>query len=327
MEIHRDIYKFVPEKKTAIALGRFDGVHVGHMTLLNKAVEFARENDFLSVCFSFREETYPGAETRGVLTTEKEKLDLIRDAGIDVTLHPAFAPPLTEITHDKFLHGYLINQWKAGMIIAGYDFKFGKNREGDTDFLRKEGEKRGVKVEIVRPVTSEGEIVKATIIRGLLRDGLLDKANRLLGRGYSVTVKQVPGRRLGSRIGFPTLNFHWPEGKVPLKYGVYAVRVRSFALRDDPSEKIKPSANGVANFGLRPTVDEGKRTVPVLEVHILDPGKMIDLIAEPPSPDTDFTVEFVSFMRNEQRFETLDSLKSAIDEDVKKAREIMAIRV
>jgi riboflavin kinase/FMN adenylyltransferase len=323
MEVIYDIHKFIPGKKTAIALGRFDGVHVGHRALLERAVAYARENDLMSVCFSFREETYPGAPARGVLTTEKEKLDLIREIGIDTLLHPPFAPPVIDIPHDRFLHTYLINQWKARMIAVGYDFHFGKNRIGDVSFLKSEAEKRGVEVDILRPVTSEGEVVKATIIRGLLRDGHLEKANRLLGRPYSVIVAQVPGRRLGSKIGFPTLNFNWPEGKVPVKYGVYAVRVGSFAFRDDPSSSVKPIVDGVANFGVRPTVDEGARSAPLLEVHLLDPMKMIDILADPPSQDTDFTVEFLVFMRNEVKFDSLEALKAAIDEDVKKAREIM----
>ena len=324
MEVFRDIYKFIPQKKTAIALGRFDGVHVGHRALLELVVAAGSERDLIPVCFSFREDTYPGAKERGVLTTEKEKLDLLREIGIEAVLLPAFAPPVISIEHDRFLHTYLINTWKAKTIVVGYDFRFGKDRVGDTEFMKSEAESRGVVVEILRPVTEGGEVVKATIIRALLRDGQIIKANRLLGRPYSILSRQIPGRRVGSKIGFPTLNFNWPEGKVPMRYGVYAVRASSYAFRDDPSDDTRPVFDGVANFGTRPTVNEGDRKAPLLEVHLLDPGKMIDMIADPPSPDTDFTVEFVEFIRNEQGFGSLDALKSAIKEDVSKAREIFS---
>ncbi len=324
MEVFRDIYGWMPPGKgSSVALGRFDGVHLGHRAILDRAVEFARENELTSVCFSFREETYPGALERGIITTEEEKLDLLRKIGIDVVLHPAFEAPLIQTSHDMFLHSLLVNRWKAKMIVVGYDFRFGKDRLGDPEFLEKEAQKRGARIDVLRPVSAEGEVVKATLIRSLLRQGNVEKANKLLGRAYSITAPQVAGQRMGSKLGFPTLNFNWPDGKVPLRYGVYAVRVASYAFRDDPSDETKPVVDGVANFGLRPSVEKDRKQ-PILETHLLDPGKMIDMIADPPSPGMHFTIGFEAYIRPEQQFDDLLALKAQIAADVRSAREFLS---
>jgi len=312
VEEYRNIYEWsAPESGCAIALGRFDGVHVGHRTLLERTVEHALKRALVPVCFSFQESTYPGADLRGQLTTAEEKAEILAEIGIGVHLHPAFQPPLTEMQAGEFLHSVLVDRWHARLIVVGFDFRFGKDRIGDADFLRREGDARGIEIEIIEPFNINGELVKATRIRELISEGAIEYADILLGRPYSITGRPRTGRRFGTSIGFPTINFPFPGLKVRPPLGVYVVRM----IRRTEA----PSHNGVANFGVRPTTDPENRE-PLLEVHILDPTpRAVDPVL-PPS-DAVFKVEFLRFLRPERRFDSIEELKQQIARDCESARE------
>jgi riboflavin kinase/FMN adenylyltransferase len=307
MQEIRDIFSYTPpDRGISIALGRFDGVHVGHQVLIKNAVAEGLKARLETVCFSFREETYIGHGPNECLTTDLEKLALMEDLGIQTVLHPAFAPPLADTPADVFVCSFLIDSWKARCMTVGYDFHFGKSRSGDSQFLKSLAENRGVEVRIISPVTVDGEIVKATAIRGYIREGNIERAGLLLGRPYSIGAPQVSGQHLGTEIGYPTINLDWPMSKVMAPFGVYAVRLRS----DEQSAAV----DAVASFGVRPTVEEGRKE-PILEVHVLDPEEV-------PS-GTSFTVEFHGFIRREERFESLDKLKEQIARDCDAAKEIL----
>ncbi len=326
MKEYRDIYEWTaPQAGCTIALGRFDGVHLGHRSLLARAVELARTHKLTPVCFSFQESTYPRSNGLGQLTTDDEKVELLERIGMEVLLHPRFESPLIDMSAHDFLHSMLFERWRARIVVAGYDFHFGKDRQGDTDYLLSAGKDLGVKIEIVSPFVEGGEIVKATRIRELLRDGDVDRANALLGRPYSVRVHPVRGRGLGREIGFPTVNFPWPDLKVKLLPGIYAVRIGSEALRIDAVSGSHSFMDGVANFGFQPTIDPPSRE-PILEVHILDkiPPRIAELSEFP--LNMVFTVEFTDFIRPEQRFDSIDELRAQIGRDCNKARELLELR-
>lgn len=322
MEIRSDILAWTPETEgTSFTLGRFDGVHLGHRALIKRTVSYARKHHLLPVCFSFREDTYPGVRDRGQLTTSNEKAKLLQELGIDVLLHPAFAPPLVDTPADEFLHLMLIERWRAKFICVGFDFRFGRDRSGDTQYLRSEAERMGVRAHILAPVTVKGELVKATSIRKLIADGEIKHANTLLGHPYSVTAQRVAGQARGRRLGFPTINLRWPEFKIQPLLGVYAVRVESDALSKLAPGREETKMSGVANFGIRPTVEPGNRE-PLLEVHLLDRGAETDGIAELRS-DAPFIVEFHVFLRPEKRFDSIEALKTQIARDCDRARNIL----
>ena len=273
----RNISEFTPpDSGIAITLGRFDGVHVAHRALLERTVSFAHRNRLAPVCFSFCQGSCGHPEPYDCLTTDEEKIHLIENTGIEMLLHSPFEPPLIDTEPDVFVESFLIHRWKARFITVGYDFRFGKNRAGDSDFLKRLATHCGATVEILDPVKIDGEIVKATTIRMLLREGKISRANAFLGRPYSLTQRQVPGRHLGARIGFPTINFEWPDAKVMVPYGVYAVRIGTAA-----SDVL---ADGVAGFGLRPTVEKDRPT-PILEVHMPDSNPLPELLAPSEAPD------------------------------------------
>lgn len=323
MEIYTNIFDWTaPDAGCAIALGRFDGVHLGHRALLERAVEHAGIHELEPVCFSFQENTYPGAHERGQLTTSEEKSEILESIGVKVLLHPEFKKPLIDMTAENFLTDLLVNRWHARLVVVGFDCHFGRGREGDTEFLRQEGKQLGMEVEIFPPFEIDGIPVKATNIRNLIKKGSIRKANSLLGRPYSIRARNRGGRQFGRSIGFPTLNFAFPEEKVKPKRGVYAVRMHTDEL-DIPVKDNRIGFGGVANYGVRPTV-EPENTEALLEVHILENDNGGDLTDKIP-PDTLFEIEFIEFIREERKFDSIDELKIQISEDCEAAKNISGI--
>ncbi|MCX6646539.1 MAG: riboflavin biosynthesis protein RibF [bacterium] len=319
MQIYTKIADWEASKESAIALGRFDGVHIGHRAILEYTVEQARERGLIGCCFSFNEISFPGAKDSGILTTSEEKAEILEEIGFDVLLLLEFAPPLIDMSAGDFVKELLVEKWKAKLVVAGYDFHFGKDRGGDSEFLKAEGSRRRFDVRIFDAITSDGVPVKATDIRNLIKEGKIAKASRLLGRPYSIHAKQIPGKGFGRTIGFPTLNFLWPEYKVRPVLGVYAVTIDSGIL----GKKHK----GVANFGVGPTVSKG-RSEPIFEVHVLDPDSKTErlLAGNAKNPDTVGVseIELIDFIRREEKFSSVEELVKRIGEDCESAREIHA---
>ncbi len=312
MQEYRDIYEWrPPESGCAIALGRFDGVHLGHRALLERAVEHASEHNLVPVCFSFREDTYPKAKKYGQLTTSDEKAEILESIGIEVLLHPAFEPPLIDMSAMEFLSRLVVGRWKAKLVVAGFDFHFGRDRGGDASLLKAEGERLGVEVEVFKAFKAGGEAVKATRIRRFIADGHIDKANALLGRPYSIRAETRGGRQFGRSIGFPTINFEFPPEKVKPGHGVYAVRLRRLA--------DGLILSGVANYGLRPTI-EPDNVEPLLEVHLLDGGQGMGPQVDQIPPGTSFEVQLLVFIREERRFDSIEELKEQIEKDCRIAK-------
>lgn len=317
MKQYANIDDWTPGTDCAFALGRFDGVHIGHQALLGRTVELAKERGLKPVCFSFLEESFPGASERGILTTADEKSNLLEEIGFEVLLQAAFESPLINTTAAEFINDLLIDRWKARLVVAGYDYHFGKDRAGDAEFLKSVAEGRGVEVEIFQPVKLDSVPVKSTKIRQLIADGKIQDATKLLGRPYSIRSSQIPGRKLGREIGYPTMNFPWPELKVRPLHGVYAVRLMSGIFS-------KP-ANAVANYGLKPTTDN-QNTVAVLEILVLDPEPDVATLLksglETSEPRVEYEIGFIEFIRPEEKFPSIDDLKKQISIDCEKARAI-----
>lgn len=319
MEIYTKLDEWTAESGSAIALGRFDGVHIGHRAILEYTVRHARDMGYKTACFSFQESTFPGAMEHGILTTSEEKAEILKNIGIDVLLLMEFKPPLISLSALEFVRDLLVGRWKAGLVVAGYDFHFGKDRAGDGEFLKSEGQSLGFDVKIFDPVTLDGVPIKATNIRNLIREGKIAEANRLLGHPYYIHSKQIPGKGFGKKIGFPTLNYKWPEYKVRPVLGVYAVTIE-YGIK-------KKKHKGVANFGVGPTVSKG-RSEPILEVHVLDPDPETErLLAENAGNHGSmelFKIELIDFIRREEEFSSVEELVKRIAEDCERARELLA---
>ncbi len=285
-----------------LALGVFDGVHLGHQAVIARAVEAARRDGGPAGVLTF--DPYPlwvlapeKAPSR-LLASLDHKARILAAMDVDFLLALPFDRERAAVPAAEFVAELVA----AGVrtIAAGEDWRFGQGRQGDRQLLGRLSAEMGFRFEAVAPVMMDGERISSSRIRQAIRDGNLAGAARMLGRPYTVAGRVVEGQRMGRQLGFPTANLERGEEQYPPD-GVWAVRAGWSGK----------SAEGVANLGVRPTVD-GKRRL--LEVHLFeDPGDLYGEVLE---------VEFVARLRGEQRFADLDALKDQIGVDVGAARRI-----
>ena len=296
-----------PFKNAVVTIGNFDGVHKGHQSLLGRIVEKADQIGGTSVAMTF--EPHPlkalGIKTPPMITRRDQKIELIEKSCIDVLLYLPFDKSFADITARDFIRDLLVNKIGMKAIIIGADYSFGKNRQGNIDMLREEGEKLGFETVVSPWINDTGSIkerISSTRIRDIVMEGEVDKAVKYLGRNYQIRGKVIKGReRGGSQLGFPTANIKLHDELCP-KVGVYAVTV----------ETIKGNFMGVANIGFSPTFGDGMFTI---EVHILD--FKADIY------DSRIRVNMVQRLRDEQKFSSIEQLAEQINTDIKIAREIL----
>lgn len=311
MRLVRDINELPPECRGAVvAIGNFDGVHLGHRAVLAQAAAIAHDKGRPLGALVFephpREFFQPDAP-RFRLTPLPEKARLLGGLGIDLLYVERFDAELAARPAQDFVTRILVKGLGVTHIVVGYDFRFGQNREGDVSFLVREGEKAGFGVSITSAVntSSSGEPYSSSLIREHLREGRPRRAAELLGHWWRIEGPVLSGDQRGRTIGFPTANVRLDECLEP-KHGVYAVRAE---LLEGPGAGIY---DGVANIGLRPTFD--KQDV-MLEVNLF--GFSGDLYGRT------LRVTFVEFIRAERKFDGIDSLKAQIKADSITAGELL----
>lgn len=292
--------------RKVIALGFFDGVHLGHQALLRRAKDRAAEKGFTPALFTF--DRSPREFVTGVpvplLTTPKERRQAAEELfGIGEVIVAPFDRALMTMPWVDFVL-MLAQRYRAGWLVAGHDFRFGHKNSGTPTLLARKAAQLGIGCDIIPAVTLDGVTVSSTHIRGLLEQGDAEAARRFLGRPYSLSGTVRHGKGLGSRLGAPTINLIPPEGHLVPAYGVYAARV-TVDGRTFPA---------VTNVGVRPTVDEnGSVTV---ESHLLD--EQLGLYGE------SCRVEFLHRLRPERRFDGLEALRRQILRDAEEARSYFA---
>ncbi|QSP96119.1 bifunctional riboflavin kinase/FAD synthetase [Marinobacter salinisoli] len=286
-------------------IGNFDGVHIGHQTILQQVKDKAASLGLPSVVMVFEpqpREFFQGDQAPPRLMSFRQKFEALTDAGVDYVLCLNFNGRFRRLTSQAFIDEVLVDGLAVRHLVVGDDFRFGCDRTGDFMLLRETGRHKNFTVENTRTVTLEGERVSSTRIRECLNVNRLEEAETLLGHPYRIRGKVVYGRQLGREIGAPTANIRLKR-IAPLQ-GVYVVS----ATLDDGSVY-----DGVANIGLRPTVD-GKQ--PALEVHLFDftgtlYGRQIEVV-------------FRHGLREEIRFESVDALKQQIARDFEAGRAWLA---
>lgn len=287
-----------------LALGVFDGVHIGHQAVIARAVNAANRESGLAGVLTFDPHPIrviaPGKAPSALLATLNHKAEIVETLGASVFIAIRFDADFAAREAAEFLDELF--QAPVRTIAVGEDWRFGRGRHGDVDFLKQQSQLRGFTLEAVAPVMIEGERVSSTRIRQAIRDGNLQAAAGMLGRAYSVSGLVVKGRQLGRTIGFPTANVSTGDAQLPPD-GVWAVE----AIFPDRSRK-----SGVANLGVRPTIDGVARA---LEVHFF--GFSGDLY------DREIEVEFRHFLRPEKKFPGLEDLKSQIARDAAEARRLL----
>jgi riboflavin kinase/FMN adenylyltransferase len=291
----------------AIAIGNFDGVHLGHRALIARARELAAARDALAVALTF--DPHPStllAPTRVplLLTSIERRIELLAEAGVDAVVVEPFTRELAGVSPEAFVDDVMIGALRARAIIVGYDFRFGQGRTGTVEALRAHGVHAGIEVAILPAVTVDGEIAASTKIRGHLRAGELARAERMLGRPWDVDGVVVHGAERGRAIGVPTANIV-PEVELAIAPGIYAVTL---------GVEGGPAMPAVASLGTNPTfVDHGGL---VLEVHVLDwTGDLYDRRVR---------TTFIARLRDEQKFESVGALVSQIGRDIAQARAALA---
>lgn len=297
----------VPERLMGafVAIGNFDGLHRGHRAAIDRAVGRAGADGRPALALTFephpRRFFLPDAPTFR-LTPEPMKLRLLAATGLDGAVVLNFNAALADRTAEEFVAGTLVDWLKIGGVVVGDNFHFGKGRAGSPALLREQGARRGFKVDILDRVRWKGKPVSSGSVRAALAEGNIEEANDLLGRHWFIEGEVIRGAARGRELGFPTANIALDPDNA-LRHGVYAVRAIVDGKRHD----------AVASFGRRPQFDNG---APLLEVMLFDfSGELYGKT---------LAVEFVAFIRPEQKFASVEALKTRMEADAAEARAVLA---
>tara|TARA_B100001027_G_scaffold177543_1_gene128831 strand:- start:347 stop:1291 length:945 start_codon:yes stop_codon:yes gene_type:complete len=314
MFLIRDIHnidffnKKFASKPLIASIGNFDGLHLGHKEIIKKMKSIGDKDNLQSLViftephakeFFAEQKDLPEQPTR--ISPWRDKCKRLNDNDVDYAFFLRFNKKLQRMSPQEFIDE-ILSKLNIKYLMVGDDFKFGKERSGDFDFLANWGETNEIEVARIPTYSFEDRRVSSTWIRECIADGDFDLAEKLLDRRYTFSGKVVFGNRLGRTIGIPTANIWVPKSNLPIR-GVYAVKA---IVKGE-------TFNGIANMGVRPTVGG---TSPVLEIHIFDFNK--EIYGER------IEVEFFKKIRNEQKFENLEKLKEQINSDIKKTRKYFA---
>lgn len=295
-----------PLRNPVATIGNFDGVHRGHLTLFDMVKQRAAMINGESVVITFDPHPLkvmkPG-NGPPLITPTEQKLSLIKAAGIEIIFCIPFTRNFASISAREFVQNILLDGIGIREIVVGYDYSFGRGREGNIELLKEMGQTGGFLVHVAEPVHIGNRLVSSTAIRELLQEGNLPDAKLLLGRDYQISGQVVKGMNRGGRLlGFPTANLDPIDELVP-RVGVYAVHV---VIDDTVFE-------GVTNIGYNPTFGKGPFSV---ETHILDFER--DLVGK------DIIIRFKKRLRNEKKFASIDELSDQIRKDVLTAKKLFS---
>jgi len=290
-------------KPSVVTIGNFDGVHVGHQALINKVVELASVKGLTSVVVSMQplaSQYFLGKHKVEILTPFKCKYKLIKTLKVDMFCVLNFNKSFSELSAEEFIEKILFNGVNAKHIIIGDDFRFGKDRVGDYNYLKEYCKSSGVMVDSINTVVRNTNRVSSSLVRESLSLNQFDLVKSYLGRRYSIAGRVRKGQQLGRTLNFPTININLAN-KVIVLEGIFCVKV---AFSNGETHL------GAASIGSRPTVNG---TTKILEVHILDFNKQVY--------GQNVEVFFYHKIRNEVKFDSLDELKRHINDDVIKTRQ------
>lgn len=346
MRLYRDHHHAGLSAASAVAIGNFDGVHLGHQALLRQARACAGEGvehpvaglpsgsetalvphapavDVAVVTFEpLPRAFFAPAAAPPRLAGPADKLRRLRAHGVDLTWMLRFNGALAGLSAEAFVENVLVRGLAARFVVIGGDFRFGRGREGDLQTLRDLGRRHGFETVAVAAVEQDGLRISSTAIRAALAAGELDRAEAMLGRPYTVTGRVIRGRQLGRELGYPTANLRPWGGSTPLS-GVFAVRARTRAGQGSDSASGQdrtpapgPWRDGVASVGVRPAVGGGE---PLIEVHLFDfDGDLYGRQLE---------TRFVERLRGEENFDNLGALVAQMKKDESEARAVLAAAV
>ncbi|MCI8380605.1 MAG: bifunctional riboflavin kinase/FAD synthetase [Lachnospiraceae bacterium] len=301
MQIIENDAAFQLDKPSAVAIGKFDGIHRGHQSLLQRVLE-QKEKGLQAVVFTF--DPSPAALFSGEdipeLTTKREKRKLFGDMGIDVLIEFPLNFTTAATEPEEFVEKILAEQMKTAYIAAGEDLSFGKKGRGDAALLRRMAGRFGYRTEIIEKVCLEGVEISSSYVREVIRIGDMEKAERLIGEAYSVCGVVAHGKKLGRRLGMPTVNLLPEKEKLLPPYGVYFSEV-------SVGERVY---KGTTNIGCKPTVNDEMQAG--VETYLYDFAQ--DIYGR------EITVRLFSFHRPEKKFDSVEALKKQMASDIAQGR-------
>ncbi len=295
--VYLDKESVTDKRDTALALGNFDGIHLGHAELIAQTVEYARKNGLCSGVWSF--DGYSAKKRDKNIITPEQRSRVISSLGAEYLFLNDFGT-VCEYTCEDFVKRVLIDKCGAVTVFCGYNFRFGKNASGDAEMLKTLMEKYGREAVILPEVKYCDSTVSSSLIRGMIESGDMEKCRVFLGRPFFIDFKVVHGKQLGRTIGSPTINQNFPTDHVIPMYGVYACMAEVDGVR----------YRACANVGVRPSVENTDAVN--CETHII--GYDGDLYGR------FVKVEFFKFLRGEMKFSSVEELKEAISKDVEKTK-------
>ncbi len=301
MQIIENDAAFQLDKPSAVAIGKFDGIHRGHQSLLQRVLE-QKEKGLQAVVFTF--DPSPAALFLGEdipeLTTKREKRKLFGDMGIDVLIEFPLNFTTAATEPEEFVEKILAEQMKTAYIAAGEDLSFGKKGRGDAALLRRMAGRFGYRTEIIEKVCLEGVEISSSYVREVIKIGDMEKAERLIGEAYSVCGVVAHGKKLGRRLGMPTVNLLPEKEKLLPPYGVYFSEV-------SVGERVY---KGTTNIGCKPTVNDEMQAG--VETYLYDFAQ--DIYGR------EITVRLFSFHRPEKKFDSVEALKKQMASDIAQGR-------
>lgn len=290
-------------RKVCLAIGVFDGVHLGHQQIIRQTINDARQHEAVALIVTF--DKHPSAivapdRVPPLIYSPAQKIRAIAALGADALLEIPFDRPFSQQSGEAFIRSLAAELGRIHSICVGADFVFGHRRSGDVSLLRRLGTELQFVVHGLAAIALDGQVVSSTRIRDAIRAGDFDAASQMLGRGYSVAGTVIRGDQLGQQLGFPTANLATPGLLLPA-HGVYAAHARVGTANH----------RAVLNIGTRPTIQNATPT-PRLEIHLLDFSG--DLYGQ------ELEVEFVAKLRDEIKFPSVEALRAQIQRDVAAAR-------
>lgn len=300
MEYIQEVEQYTGAERCVVTLGKFDGVHKGHRKLISRVKEIARDHGWKTAVFTFQvsPQVCMGARRPKMLMTNEERREILRELDVDLLFECRFTEKIRSMEPEDFVREILLDRLRVSAVVMGTDFHFGKDRKGDSEVMRRLGEKYGFLVEILPKEKYRGKEISSSYIREELAQGHMEKITELLGQPYFITGEIVHGRHLGHSLGFPTINQIPDPVKMTPPWGVYYSRTLVAGRW----------YQGISNIGIKPTVGG---TAVGLETYLLD--CTLDLYGQTAR------VELLSFRRPEEKFADINELKEQMDRDIQAA--------
>lgn len=286
MEIYNE---FIKLNNISLALGFFDGVHLGHKAVIDSAVEHADNNKSAVITFTHSPAELFGIDCKYISSIEERRMR-IEELGIDYLFEIDFTNELSQMSGHEYLD-MIVNYFSPKSITTGFNHTFGKDKSGNSDLLEELQNKYNYKYYKIPAQKLDNIVISSSQIKEYLSKGEIEKANNMLGYEFQIDGIVVQGNHLGNKIGFPTANINYPEYKVQIPYGVYATKIGTY--------------NAMTNFGIKPTVSSN--SIPVVESHIFNFDKNIY--------NTHIQLNFRKKIRDEKKFESLEQLIEQINKD------------